>query len=609
MDKKSKPIIISLVFVLFFGGSAAFACTNFLFTKGATIDGSTMITYACDAHVFYGELYYWPAKHHPKGAMLDVYEWDGGKFRGQIKQVPYTYSVLGLMNEHQVSIGETTYGGREELHNPDGIIDYGSAMFIALQRSKTAREAIHVIASLCEEYGYSSSGESFSISDPNEVWIMDLIGKGPGQKGILWVARRIPDGYISGHANHARICRFPLKDPKNCIYAKDVISFAREKGYFTGKDTDFSFAGTYAPIDYGALRFCEARVWSMFRRAAPSLKLSMDYIKGVEGAEPLPLWIKPDKKLSVADVMELMRDHFEDSEFDLSKGIGAGPFNLPYRWRGLTWKVDGVTYCNDRSTSTQQTGFSFVSQARSRLPGPIGGIHWFGIDDTASACYIPVYCGIRAVPKPYAVGTGTFDKFSWDSAFWVFNFVSNYAYSRYSRMIKDIRKVQKELEYKFIGEIDEIDKQALELYKINPEKARQFLTKYTVTTGEETVKRWKELGEFLIYKHLDGNMKDENGKVTFPGYPEEWYRRIVKEDGELYKVRQLKSEIERGYSEAIAHGDEYFKKKEFDKAKKAYQTALTLNPESEYAKNKIAEIDKLLAEIEKLLTKIEFKKK
>ncbi|MCK5058343.1 MAG: C69 family dipeptidase, partial [Candidatus Aminicenantes bacterium] len=397
--------------------------------------------------------------------------------------------------------------------------------------------------------------------------------------------------------------------PRNCLYAKDVISFAREKGYFKGEDKDFSFADAYAPLDYGALRFCEARVWSMFRRAAPSLNLSMDYVKGVEGAEPLPLWIKPDKKLSVYDVMELMRDHFEDSEFDLSTGIGAGPFNLPYRWRGLTWEVDGVRYCNDRSTSTQQTGFSFVSQSRSWLPGPIGGIHWFGVDDTASTCYIPIYCGIREVPKPYAVGTATFEKFSWESAFWVFNFVSNYAYSRYSRMIPDIRDVQQELEYKFIGEVPRVDKQALSLYKKDPELSRQFLTRYTVNRGETTVKRWKELGEFLIYKHLDGNMKDKNGKVTFPGYPEQWYRRIVKEGGERYRMRPLKSEIERNYNEAIARGDKLFKKKEFEKAKKAYKEALTHKADAEYPKNKIAEIDGLLAEIEKLIQKIDFKEK
>ncbi len=417
MRKKIVSIITLIVLSMFFTGGAAFACTNFLITKGASTDGSTMITYAVDSHHLYGELYFWPAADHPEDAMFDVYEWDTQEFRGKIKQVPHTYSVVGNMNEHQVSIGETTFGGRSELVNREGIVDYGSAMYIALRRAKTAREAIKVIAGLYDDYGYCSSGESFSISDPNEVWIMEMIGKGPGNKGAVWVARRVPDGYICAHANQSRIRQFPLNDSKNCLYAKDVISFAREKGYFNGKDEDFSFVDAYAPPDYGALRFCEARVWSMFRRAAPSLKLSMDYVKGVEGAEPLPLWIKPDKKLSVHDVMEFMRDYFQGTEWDLSKGIGAGPYGLPYRWRGLTWKVDGVSYCNDRSTSTQQTGMSFVSQSRSWLPDPIGGIHWFGVDDTGSTVYMPMYCGILEVPKPFAVGTGNFESFSWDSGF------------------------------------------------------------------------------------------------------------------------------------------------------------------------------------------------
>ncbi|MCK4762141.1 MAG: C69 family dipeptidase [Candidatus Aminicenantes bacterium] len=609
MKQKIKTIIVCIVLSLFFSGSAAFACTNFLISKGASTDGSTMITYAVDSHQLYGEMYHWPARDYAPGTMLEVYDWDTGKFLGKIKQAPHTYSVVAHMNEHQVSIGETTYGGRSELHNPKGIVDYGSAMFIALQRAKTAREAIKVIAALYDEYGYFSSGESFSISDPKEVWIMEMIGKGPGKKGAAWVARRVPDGYICAHANQARIRRFPLNDPQNCLYAKDVISFAREMGYFKGKDKDFSFADAYAPLDYGALRFCEARVWSMFRRAAPSRKFSMDYVKGVAGADPLPLWIKPDKKLSVHDVMEFMRDHFEDSEFDLSKGIGAGPFNLPYRWRGLTWKIDGVRYCNDRSTSTQQTAYSFVSQSRSWLPDMVGGIHWFGVDDTNSTCYIPIYSSINKIPKAFAVGTASFEKFSWESGFWVFNFVSNYAYSRYSMMIKDIKKVQRELESSFIGEVPTIDRQALSLYKKDPELARNFLTEYSLSRSAETVKRWMKLGEFLIFKYLDGNKKDENGKVTFPGYPESWYRRIVKEDGELYKMRPLKSEIERNYKEDVTRADELFKKKEFAKAKKAYESALKEKADEVYPKTKIAEIDKLLAEIDKLLKKIEFDKK
>jgi len=350
--KKSIPPLFSLFLLIFFLNLAADACTNFLISKGATKDGSTMITYAADSHELYGELYFTPAADHLPGAMLDIYEWDTGKYLGQIKQVPHTYTVVGNMNEHQVSIGETTWGGREELKDPKAIMDYGSLMYIALQRAKTAREAIKVITELVAEYGYYSAGESFSIADPNEVWIMEIIGKGSDNIGAIWVARKVPDGYICAHANQARIRQFPLRDKENCLYAKDVISFAREKGYFNGRDEDFSFADAYAPLDYGALRFCEARVWSMFRRSAPSLNLSMDYVKGVKGAEPLPLWIKPDKKLSSHDVMELMRDHFEGSDFDMTNDIGAGPFNLPYRWRPLTWEVDSVRYCNERATST-----------------------------------------------------------------------------------------------------------------------------------------------------------------------------------------------------------------------------------------------------------------
>ncbi len=501
-----------------------------------------MITYAADSHTLYGELYYSPGGVHIPGSLVDVYEWDTGKYLGQIKQVERTFTVVGNMNEHQLAIGESTFGGRSELRDPDAIMDYGSLMYIALQRARTARQAIQVIADLMEEYGYYSSGESFSIADPNEVWIMEIIGKGPENKGAVWVARKIPDGYISAHANQARISRFPLNDPDNCLYAPDVISFAREKGYFKGEDKDFSFAHAYAPLDYGALRFCESRVWNMFRRAAPSLNLPIDYVKGVPGAKPLPLWIKPDKKLSVRDVMELMRDHFEGTEFDLSVGIGAGPYSLPYRWRPLVWEVDSVKYCNERAVSTQQTGFSFVSQARSWLPDPIGGVLWFGVDDTYSTVYVPMYCAIKEVPHSFAVGTGSFHEFTWESAFWVFNFVSNYAYSRYSDMIKDIQKVQRQLEGKFLAEQPAVEKAALELYKTAPRLAIDYLTKYSVQTGEKTTKRWKKLGEFLIYKYLDGNVKDEKGNVTHPGYPEWWYREIIRENGDHFKMRKLENE-------------------------------------------------------------------
>jgi len=531
-----------LILILFFASYPINACTNFLISKGASKDGSTMITYVADSHELYGELYFTPAAKHLAGEMLEIYEWDTGKYLGQIPQIPHTYTVVGNMNEHQVSIGETTWGGRKELKDPKAILDYGSLMYIALQRAKTARQAIKVITDLVAEYGYYSSGESFSIADPNEVWIFEIIGKGPDNKGAVWVALKVPDGYICAHANQARIRQFPLNDRENCLYAEDVISFAREKGYFTGEDKNFSFVDTYAPLDYGALRFCEARVWSMFHRAAPSLNLSMDYVKGVKAAEPLPLWIKPDKQLSVHDVMELMRDHFENSDFDMTKDIGAGPYQLPYRWRPLTWEVDSVQYCNERATSTQQTGFSFIAQARSWLPDPIGGVLWFSVDDTYSTVYIPIYCGVKQVPHSYAVGTGSFHDFNWESAFWVFNFVSNFAYLRYSDMIKDIQKAQRELEGKFLADQADIENAAIKLYHQSPQMAREYLTDYSVMLGDRTVKRWKKLGEFLIYKYLDGNVKDELGNVTHPGYPKSWYRHIINQTGDHFKMKKLEDE-------------------------------------------------------------------
>jgi len=543
MKKKVSGLLALLTITLFsLNPASIFGCTNFLITRGASADGSTMITYAADSHVLYGELYYTPPGEHLEGTLLDICEWDTGKCLGQIRQAPRTFAVVGNMNEHQVSIGETTYGGRKELHEPNGIVDYGSLMYIALQRARTARGAIEIMGGLVAEYGYYSSGESFSISDPKEAWIMDLIGKGKDHKGAVWVARRIPDGYVSAHANQARIHQFPLDDRENCLYAEDVISFAKEKGYFEGEDKDFSFADAYAPLDYGALRFCEARVWCMFQRVAPSLNLTTDYVKGVDGADPIPLWIKPDKKLSVRDVMQLMRDHFEGTEFDLSTDFGAGPYALPYRWRPLTWKVDDREYLNERATSTQQTGFSFVSQSRSWLPDSIGGVLWFGVDDTYSTVYIPMYCCMNKIPKSYAVGTGSFDEFTWDSAFWVFNFVSNYAYLRYSDMIRDIQKVQREFEGAFLTDQPGIEKAALALYEQAPHLAVDYLTAYSVEMGDRVTARWRKLGEFLLYKYLDGNVKDANGNVTHPGYSNAWYKRIVEESGDHFEMKKLPGE-------------------------------------------------------------------
>lgn len=532
-----------LVFLALMGRGAAQGCTNFLVTKGASIDGSTFITYTADAHVLYGELYYRPAGTHLPGDMFDVYEWDTGKFLGQIKQAPRTYAVVGNMNEHQVAIGETTFTGRTELVNPKGILDYGSLMYIALQRSKSAREAIETIANLVNEYGYYSSGESFSIADPNEAWLFEIIGKGPGAKGALWVARKIPDGYISGHANAPRIRQIPLNDP-DTLYAPDVITFARDKGWFTGSDADFSFADVYGALDYGAARFCDSRVWCMYQRAAPSQVISADWVTGVSGAQPLPLWVKPDRKLGVYDVMELMRDHFTGTVLDMTKDLGAGPYALPYRWRPLTWKLGEKEYLNERATSTQQTGFSFVAQMRSSLPNPIGGVLWFAVDDTFSTVYVPMYCGITKIPHGFAVGTGSFHEFTWESAFWVFNSVSNYTYLRYSDMIKDVRKVQREIESRFIADQPGIEAAALALHQQAPRLAIDYLNDYSNRSAEMVISRWRKLWEQLLYKYLDGNVKDESGKVTHPGYPEAWYKMVADSTGTRLEVGKLDREKE-----------------------------------------------------------------
>lgn len=536
MNPRLAIVAIAALAAAVLSGPPAAACTNILVTKGASVDGSTMITYAADSHDLYGELYFAPGRQFGPGAMRDIYEWDTGKFLGRIPQPPVTYTRVGNINEHQVAIGETTFGGREELKGPAGMLDYGSLMYIALERAKTAREAIKVMTDLVAEYGYHSTGESFSISDPHEVWLLEMIGKGEGQKGAVWVARRVPEGYISAHANQARIRQFPLNDPQNTLYSKDVISFAREKGWFSGKDEEFSFADVYAPLDFGGARFCESRVWSVFRRAAPSLNLGVEYVDGYHLDKRLPLWIKPDAKLSLAEVMALMRDHFEGTPLDLTQDVGAGPFACPYRWRPMTWEVDGSKYVHERAISTQQTGFSFVAQARAFLPNPIGGVLWFGVDDTYSTVYVPMYAGIRAVPRSFAEGVASMRTFSWDSAFWVFNWVANFAYSRYKDMIVDIQTVQRELEGQFLADQKGVEEKALALYRQAPELAREFLTQYSVTAGEAVTARWRKLGEQLLVKYMDGNVKNEFGKPTHPRYPDEWYRRIVKERGEAIKA-------------------------------------------------------------------------
>jgi dipeptidase len=536
----TNKILATLILFLFLV-SRAYPCTNFLITKGATRDGSTMISYSADSHVLFGELYFWPAKDYPAGTMLDVKEWDTGKWLGKIPQVRHTYSVVGNMNEHQLAIGETTYGGREELSDSTAIMDYGSLIYITLQRAKTAREAIQTIAKLMDEFGYYSSGESFSISDPNEVWIMELIGKGPGNRGAVWVARRVPDGYVCGHANQSRITTFPLNDPENCLFAPDVISFARSKGYYSGSDEDFSFSDAYAPVDFSGARFCDARVWSGFRKIADGMDEYTDYAKGENLHHRLPLWVKANRKLGVEDVMAMMRDYYQGTPLDMTKDIGAGPNKVIVRWRPMTWKVDGVTYLNERAISTQQTGFSFITQSRSSLPDPVGGILWFGVDDTYSTVYSPMYCGMNAVPPSFAVGNGAMMEFSPDAAFWVFNQVSNFAYTRYNLMLPYIQEKQQELEAGYLKETGEIDKTAASLYQKNPKKALQYLTDYSVKSGEKTVYEWKKLYAFLFTRFMDGNVKtriegQQNPKLEQPGYDEDWYRKVAEDAGDRLKV-------------------------------------------------------------------------
>ena len=524
-----------------------FACTNFLVGKYASVDGSTMITYSADSYALFGELYHWPAKKYSQGEMLKVYEWDSGKYLGEIAQASQTYNVVGNMNEYQVTIGETTFGGREELADPDGIIDYGSLIYIALQRAKTAREAIKIMTDLVAEYGYYSGGESFSIGDPNEIWVLEMIGKGKGNKGAVWVAVRIPDDCISAHANQSRIHQFPLKDPKNCLYSKDVISFAREKGYYTGKDEDFSFSEAYNPLDFGGQRFCEARVWSFFNKCNKDMAKFVTYAQG-KTQEPMPLYIKPDKKLSLSDIQGMMRDHYEGTELDWTNDIGAGPFKSPYRWAPLTWKVDFVEYCNERPIATQQSGFVFTSQMRSWLPNSIGGVLWFGTDDAAQTVFTPMYCSVTEVPECYREGNGDLYTFSWTSSFWIQNWVSNMVYNKYDYMHPDLKKVQDELEGKFLAEQNSTEKEALELYKKSPEQAVQFLTKYSEKQAQYAFEKWKKLGEFLVIKYMDGVVRkekdgefirNEHGKPSSPqrvGYPKDFYERVVKETGDKYKV-------------------------------------------------------------------------
>ncbi len=559
-----KIVLLTVISVLAWAN--AWACTNFLITPGASYDGSSIITYAADSHQLYGELYFFPRADWPKGSMLDIYEWDTGKYLGKIDQVSHTYQVIGNMNENQVIIGETTYGGLKELkHQKDAIMDYGSLIYVALQRSKTAREAIKVMSELVEKYGYASSGESFSIADPNEVWIFELIGKGNFEKGAVWVARRVPDGYVCAHANQARITTFDYQKKNKwnnkdatVFNSKDVISFAKKNNLYKGEDKDFSFSDVYAPVDFGGARFCEIRVWAFFKDVNSDLKNNNKYFEYAKGniehggqngfaSNRMPLWVKADKKISVNDAMNFMRDHLEGTELDMSKGVGAGPFNMPYRWRTLTWECDGKTYFNERVTATQQTGFSFVGQARKNFPNHIGGIFWFSVDDAASTVYSPIYCGSEKVPEVFAEGNGSLMRWSDNSAFWVFNQVSNLAYTRYSAIHPEIHELQQKLEKDNVAAVRKIDEEAKKLYDRNPKVADEYVTKFSVDNATQLVDTWKEFYHYLFMKYLDGNVKPsknhkliDNGnnteipKVEFPGYGKDFYKAIIKESGDKF---------------------------------------------------------------------------
>ncbi len=535
----------------------AFACTNFLFTKSTTKDGSTSITYAADSHVLYGELYHWPAANWPAGSYVDIYEWDTGHFLGKIPQVSHTYGVIGNMNEHQLAIGETTYGGRSELHHQAGaIIDYGSLIYLTLQRARTAREAIVVMTNLVEEYGYYSEGESFSISDPNEVWIMEMIGKGEGEKGAVWVARMVPDGYVCAHANQARITTFPLEGRSSIssdkikniydkevttVYAKDVISFAKQKGFYPqyAPNKDFSFSDTYAPVDFSGARACEIRVWAFFNEVNPDMAPYWGYAKGTDiqrdgkgyVTNRMPLWVKPSRKLDILEIMDFMRNHLEGTELDMRKDPGAGPYECPYRWRPMSYSVDGKKYVMERTTATQQTGFSFVSQSRSWLPDAIGGIIWFGVDDAANSVYFPMYSAATEVPYAYAVGNGSMMQFTDKAAFWVFNQVSNLTYTRYNAIHPEVRAKQKELENRYKSYVQMTDAAALSMIEQKPELAVGYLTDFSCNTGNQLAATWKDFYGYLFTRFMDGNIKtpipgEKNPKVENPPLPE-WYLRTI----------------------------------------------------------------------------------
>jgi len=563
------------------------ACTNIIVTRGASKDNSAMVSYAADSHWLYGELYFHPAMDWKAGTMLNIVEWDTSKPLGQIPQVPHTYKTVGNMNEHQLIIGETTWGGRLELMDSTAIMDYGSLIYVALQRARTAREAIQVIVDLANEYGYASEGESFSIADKNEAWVMDLIGKGVEMKdgknvnkGLVWVARRIPDGYICAHANQARIQTFPLNDPENCLYAPEVIEFARSKGYFSGKDEDFDFSAAYNPIDFGGVRACDARAWSAFRilcdgkftyekdgkMITEDADDYLDYVMGKNLKHRMPLFVKPARKLGVKDVADAMRDHFEGTPLDMTQDIGAGGNALPYRWRPMGFKVGGWDYINERAIATQQTGFWFVGQARHDLPDVVGGVIWFGTDDAATSYLSPIYTNTDKVPECFREGNGTLLEYSPTASFWMNNRVTNTCYRAYNMIAPTVRaEVDKFENEQMGGKLSENDQKVLNEYNKLVSKAggkeikdkalnpiRKMLTEYSVNTAQNQFDHWVALEQLITVKFIDGNVKAQNEDGTFkhskydegipdgltqPGYTEKWKEAVVKDHGDIIRVR------------------------------------------------------------------------
>lgn len=547
-----KKIILSIMALI---SVSAFACTNIIVGKRASADGSVFVSYSADSYGMYGNIYSHKGGVHAKGEVRKIYDWDSNKYHGEIPQAERTYNVVGQMNEHQVSITETTFGGREELWETEGIIDYGSLIYIALERAASAREAITIMTSLIDQYGYCSEGETFSICDKNEAWIMEMIGKGKGEKGAVWVAVRIPDDCVAAHANQSRITRLSQYDKKDVLYAKDVIKFARTKGYFAGKDSEFSFRDAYAPNDFSAVRYCEARVWSIFNRLCDGMDKYVDYAAGRDMKGEMPLYMKPKKPVALQDVMNGMRDHYEDTPFDIRNEVGAGPYNMPYRPTPLSWKVDGKEYFNERPVCTQQTAFCFVGQMRSSMPDAIGGIAWVTNDDPNMAPFVPLYCSITQVPRCFVRVDGVQDDltFSWKSAFWLQNTVSNMVYPYYDKMFPDLLCYREAIDQAFAARVPVWEKTVLNGAK----DFSEYTTNFSNDCAEQMMQQWTELFQYLVVRHNDMAVKKivedgmskplnqrfkktEHGLAEAPerpGYPESYRKAIVEKEGEKYLLK------------------------------------------------------------------------